>query len=123
MSDINSLICSQNTLPILVLSGFQLDNFVKGYHAYQEFWVPTVGEFISARRQEENPVDRFAVTVTKQGRVIGRHSKKGASGRFSKLISYFLKDKYSSCRVVIQGNRVNLGDGEGLQVPRRLLVD
>jgi hypothetical protein len=34
---------------------------------------------------------------------------------------YFLQaDTYSSCTVIIKGKAVNLGDGEGMQVPCKL---
>ena len=40
---------------------------------------------------------------------------------FAKIMIYFLRaDKYSICVVEITGKPVNLGDGEGMQVPCKL---
>ena len=47
----------------------------------------------------------------------------GKIGTFAKAIFYFFyflrEDKYSIREVVIKGNPVNLGNGEGLQVPSK----
>ena len=52
--------------------------------------------------------------------VVG-HLKRGKSGHFAKTIFYFLRaDPRSSCSVIIKGKAVNLGDGEGMQVPCKL---
>ena len=65
-------------------------------------------------------VDKCAVCVEKDKKVVG-HLKKGESGKFTKIIFYFLRsDPYSSCIATISGKRCNLKDGEGLQVPRKL---
>ena len=38
--------------------------------------------------------------------------------RFTKTVSYFLRaSNENCCRVEVTGKRVNLGDGEGLQIP------
>ena len=34
----------------------------------------------------------------------------------------YLKNEYSSCTDIIKGKLVNLGDGEGMQVPCELLI-
>ena len=51
------------------------------------------------------------------GDVVG-HRSKGRSARFAKTVSYFLRTSNEDCcRVEVTGKRVNLGDGEGLQIP------
>ena len=53
----------------------------------------------------------------KDYRIVG-HLSKGKSGRFAKTIFYFLRsNELNSCKIIITGKRVNLGDGDGLQVP------
>ena len=43
------------------------------------------------------------------------------TGTFSKTVFYFLRgDKYSICEVEITGKPLNVGDGEGMQVPYKL---
>ena len=78
------------------------------------------GEQLKVRIEPENCVDKFAVCVEKDKRVVG-HLKKGESGKFAKIIFYFLRsDPYSSCITTISGKRCNLKDGEDLQVPCKL---
>ena len=72
------------------------------------------------RIEPNNCVDKYAVCVEKDKKVVG-HLKKGESGKFAKIIFYFLRsDPYSSCIAAISGKRCNLKDGEGLQVPCKL---
>ena len=45
----------------------------------------------------------------------------GKLGRFAKIIFYFLRGHIDSkCEVIITGNRANLGDNKGMQVPCEL---
>ena len=45
----------------------------------------------------------------------------GKTGNFAKTFFYFLRaDKYSICEVEITGKPLNLGDGEGMEVPCKL---
>ena len=108
------------------LISFEIESFVKGYHAYQYEWPPRVDDVLKAKIELTNIVDKYAVCVLLHDRVVG-HLKRGKSGRFAKTIFYFLRaDTYSSCTVIIKGKAVNLGDGEGMQVPCKLkftLVD
>ena len=46
------------------------------------------------------------------------HLSKGKSVRFAKTVSYFLRaSNENCCRIEVTGKRVNLGSGEGLQIP------
>ncbi len=99
---------------------FEIESFVKGYHAYQYDWSPKVDEVLKAKIEPTNIVDKYAVCVLLHDRVVG-HLKRGKSGRFAKTVFYFLRaDAYSSCTVIIKGKAANLGDGEGMQVPCKL---
>ena len=103
--------------PQCTLASFEIDSHVKGYHAYQNEWVPVVNEKLRTRTEPENVVDKYAVCVLSGEDVVG-HLKKGKSGRFAKTVFYFLRgDKDGSCSVIMRGKPVNLGDGEGMQVP------
>ena len=54
--------------------------------------------------------DKYAVCVQKDGVIVG-HLMLGKTGRFAKIIFYFLRgDTDSKCEVIITGKRVNLGD-------------
>ena len=42
--NISSIICLQNELPIIKLSEYNLDSYVKGYHVYKDIWKPNIGD-------------------------------------------------------------------------------
>ena len=80
-------------------------------------WTPKNGEILKARPEPENEYDNYAVAVERCGNVVG-HLSKGRSAHFTKTISYFLRESNENCcRVEVKDERVNLGDGEGLQIP------
>ena len=61
-------------------------------------------------------VCKYPVAVERCGGVIG-HLSKGRSARFAKTVSYFLRARNENCcRVEVTGKRVNLSNGEGLQI-------
>ena len=80
-------------------------------------WTPRNGEIFKARPEPENEYDKYAVAVERCGDVVGRLSK-GCSARFAKTVSYFLRaSNENCCRVEVTGKRINLGEGEGQQIP------
>ena len=36
---------------------------IHGYHVYQRFWYPTIGEILGTARQRDNTHDRYAVAA------------------------------------------------------------
>ena len=110
-------------LPIVVTKNWEVASYVKGYHVYKRVWTPISNEVLQTHREPENPTDKYAVCVLKDGKVVG-HLKKGSNGRFAKTIFYFLRsDTYAKCCVKITGKPVNLTDGEGMQVPCMLELE
>ena len=86
----------------------------------RDIWVPKIDEKCSIERELDKSEDKYAVCVKKNDHIIG-HFPLGKSGNFAKTIFYFLRaDEYSVCEVVITGKPVNLGDGNGMQVPGKL---
>lgn len=77
-------------------------------------WIPVLGGSLQTRPEPENEIDKYAVAVTKDEKVVG-HLKKGKTGRYAKTIFYFLRA--NPMNIAVTGKRVNLGDGEGLQIP------
>ena len=64
--------------------------------------------------EPHNPVDKYAVAVKKDEKVIG-HLLLGENGKFAKTIFYILcADRYAKCNI---GKAVNRGDGDGTQPP------
>ena len=69
---------------------------------YKRMWTPISNEVLQTRREPENPTDKYAVCVLKDGKVVG-HLKKGSNGGFAKTIFYFLRsDTYAKCCVKLQ---------------------
>ena len=72
-------------------------------------WTPEICE-------PENVADGFAVAVEKGQIVVNLN--KGNAGPFAKTILYFLRANHgNTCQVEVRGTRVNLGDGQELQLP------
>ena len=110
----------EEELPIILLKEYKLSSHVKGYHADMTIWEPKNGEFLETRLEPENEFDKYAVAVTQNNIVVG-HLAKRKTGRFAKTISFFLRaSNDNSCKVEVTGKRVNLGDGQGLQIPCKL---
>ena len=113
-------IMDQNEIKVIVTRNFEMVSYVKGYHIYKTLWNPLIEEFLSCEREPDNPMDKYAVCVKKENKIVG-HFPLGKSVKFSKTIFYFLRaDELSSCKIVVTGKPVNLGDGEGMQVPCKL---
>ena len=56
--------------------------------------------------------------MKKKNLVVGHLKKR----KFAKLISYFLKNDFSLCYVIIKEKPVNRGDRDGIQVPCELSI-
>ena len=107
---------------------FEIDSYIKGYHVYQNIWTSKLEEMLPAIPEPTNPVDKYAVCVIAcviRGEKIVGHLEKGKNGRFGKTIFYFLRADpgRSKCTVMVKGKAVNLGDGDGMQVPCRLKLE
>ena len=101
---------------IVVTTNFEIDSFVRGYHEYKNIWTPKIGETLSIEREPGNLVDKYAVCV-KKNEIVG-YLQLGKDGKFAKILFCFLRaDECGSCDVLIKGKPVNLGDGDGMQVP------
>ena len=111
----------QIEIKVIVTRNFEMVSYVKGYHVYKTLWNPLIGEFLSCEREPDNSMDKYAVCVKKEIKIVG-HLPLGKSGKFAKIIFYFLRaDELSSCKIVATGKLVNLGHGEGMQVRCKLI--
>ena len=100
---------------------YVIKSFVMGYHDYQKHWKPKENEILECEMEPSNVMDKYAVAVKNEGKVVG-HLMKGEKGNFAKMIFYFLRaDDFNKCQCKIVGKPVNLGNGMGLQVPCELL--
>ena len=80
-------------------------------------WTRKNREILKAQPEPVNEYGKYAVAVERYGYVAG-HLSKERSARFANTVSYFLRaSNENCCRVEVTGKRVNLGNGEGLQIP------
>ena len=61
----------QNEIKVIVTRNFEMVSYVKGYHVYKTLWNPLSGEFLSCERKPENPMDKYAVCVKKENKIVG----------------------------------------------------
>ena len=117
---LKDIICCME-LPIIQLITYEIDSFVMGHHVYKRNWTATVGDEFFGFMEPTNKMDKYAVAVKKSdGDIIG-HLPLGKSGRFAKVIFYFLKnDSVNVCKITITGKPLNVGDGLGVKVPCKL---
>ena len=110
-------ITETEAIPIVVLTSTNIVSYIKGYHVYKSVWTPALEEQVHGEIEPNNPVDKYAVAVKKDEKVVG-HLPLGENGKFAKTIFYFLRaDPYGKCIITVTGKAVNLGDGDGMQVP------
>ena len=83
------IICLQYELPIVWITTLDLETFIKELHVYKDIWTPKQGEQLDALMEPDNRMDKFAVCVKINEKIVG-HLKKGTSGMFAKTIFYFL---------------------------------
>lgn len=117
MSDIQMMLLENIDQDIEVIpvkqKQYDLDSFVRGYHAYMEIWTPKVGdENICLKSENDNEHDKFAVAVLFEERVVGHVPK-----NLSKLFNQFLKIPNCTIGCKVTGKRVNRGAGYGLEIP------
>ena len=110
-------IAETEDISIVVVTSTDIVSNIKGYHVYKSMWTPTLQEQMYGEIERHNPVDKYAVAVKKDEKVVG-HLPLGENGKFAKTIFYFFRaDPYEKCNISATGKAVNLGDGDGMQVP------
>ena len=112
----------EDLIHVIVKPRIDIDTYVKEYHVYNNIWKKTVNEELETEMEPDNVMDKYAVCVEKNTFIVG-HLPLGKNGKFAKMIFYFLRaDQDAECKVVITGKEVNLGDGDGMQVPCKLKI-
>lgn len=92
---------------------------IRGYHVYQDIWVPVIGEVLACYRERGNAVDRYAIMVKKNGEIVGHLPKK-----ISTLCSLFIR-RGGIIKCEVTGSRrysYDLIQG-GLEIPCDLLFE
>ena len=93
-------------------SCYEWSSYIRGYHDYQAVWTPTIREMLLLKVEPTNPYDDFAVSIVKDGAVVGHVPK-----YVSRVICFFLKRVESVGFCEVTSSRVNRGVGLGLEIP------
>ena len=75
-------------IPISIFKEFthSFDSFVRGYHAYMDVWLPTIGDSnFDVEREQGNSHDEYAIGIFLKGNVVG-HAPKCFSKPFAKFL-------------------------------------
>lgn len=98
--------------PTVDASSYEWSSYIRGYHDYQAVWTPSLGEMLQLKVEPTNPYDDFAVSIVKEGVVVGH-----VPLYVSRVVCFFLKRVGSVGFCEVTGSRVNRGVGLGLEVP------
>ena len=75
-------------IPIIVMTKFDVDSFVKGYHEYKSICTPKIGEILSTEGEPGNLMNKYAVCVKKENEIVGQLPL-GKGGKFTKTVLFF----------------------------------
>ena len=82
---------------------YDLDSFVRGYHAYMDIWTPKFGdENLFLKSENENTHDKFAVAILLEEQIVG-HVPKNLSKIFHQFMKIPVQYRIFWCR---ESNRV-----------------
>ena len=98
---------------ITMATSFSIESTVRGHHVYKTEWNPIIGEELCCLAEEDNAFDRFAVAISKDGRIVGH-----VPLELARTFWYFLQKRHSSvtCRITDVRRRSEV-EGKGLVVP------
>ena len=92
---------------------YDLDSFVRGYHAYMDIRKAKVGnENFCLKSENENLHDKFAVAIVLEERIVGHVPK-----NLSKIFHQFMKIPSCTIGCKVTGKRVNRGTVYDLEIP------
>ena len=86
------------------MDAFQISSMVRGYHVYKDVWVASSGDILQCVRELSNRHDPYAVSVKKDGTIVGYVPRK-----ISTICSLFLR-RGGSIQCTIVGSRRYSGD-------------
>ena len=103
MDLVSIVVNNQEPIEIILLTYFEIESTVMGFHMYRNNWEPVIGEVLKACMDPQNEVDKYAVAVVDNENNVNGHLPKGKSGKYAKTIFYFLKtDSLNICHVKLQ---------------------
>ena len=69
------IICSQDKLPVVLITTLDLETFIKGHHVHKYIWTPKQGEQLDGLMEPDNRMDKFAVCVKINEKTVGQMGK------------------------------------------------
>ena len=90
----------------------EMTSFIRGYHEYKEIWQPVIGESLILKTEPTNVKDRLAVSVQKDGQVVGHVPR-----NIAPLFYYFLDRDVNKGFAEVTAKPLNRGAGMGMEVP------
>ena len=69
--DVTIIIVDQNEIKVIVTRNYEMVSYVNGYHVYKKLCNPLIGEFLWCEWEPDNPVDKYAVCVKKENKIVG----------------------------------------------------
>ena len=89
-------------------SSFEFSSVIRGHHVSKQHWTPVVGDFLDVECEPSNPYDSYAVSVSRDGTVVG-HVPREVRRQF-----YTFLNNGGSVTCEVIGHRLY---GKGLEVP------
>ena len=90
----------------------EMTSFIRGYHEYKEIWQPVIGESLILKTVPTNVKDRLAVSVQKDGQVVGHVPR-----NIAPLFYNFLDRDVNKGFAEVTAKPLNRGAGMGMEVP------
>ena len=97
--------------PIGAADVIEIHSYVRGYHAYQDMWLPVQGDVLLLAREPTNATEKLAVAVIKSSDIVGH-----VPYNLAPTLSQFLRRDFNKAVATVTGDRVNRGAGYGLEV-------
>ena len=96
----------------------KISSWIRGFHAYKNWWTPTYGEILPLQPELENAEDKNAVAVLKESRVIGHitfhlANTKNRTG----IVTHFISKPTNQGSVEVCGKAVNRDGDLGMEIP------
>lgn len=91
---------------------FTVESVVRGHHVYKSTWTPEIGQTLQTAAEEANREDRYAVSVTLSGQIVGHIPRE-----ISKTCWYFIHHNGSIEGEVTGKRKLSTVPGKGLEVP------
>ena len=77
MDLVSMVVKNKEPMEIILLTSFEIDSTVVGFHVYRNNWEPVIGEVLKTCMEPQNAVHKYAVAVVdNENNVIG-HLPKG----------------------------------------------